>query len=72
MSNFEEARHHGFSRADYEQEEHEKEQRCIQLGCPDCKYKDYNAVTCGIIFDDEELYKKCPYFKKEDKKDGND
>ena len=67
MSNFEEARHQGFSQADLAQEMRELEERIDQLGCHMCKYAERSIKTCdNIIQDIDGIYPKCPYFKKEE------
>ena len=62
----EEARHQGYSRSEMEEEMQEGEKRISELGCIRCRYIHNNSVTCQNVFDDEELYKKCPYFKEKE------
>lgn len=59
---FEEARHHGYSVADMEAEMKEMEDRMNALGCPNCKYIEWNCTTCSTIINDD-MYQKCPYRK---------
>ena len=62
MSDFENAKHQGYTAADMAADEAEATQRMQALGCFSCKYgAAYRACTTIIEGD----YDKCPYFKKE-------
>ena len=65
MSNFEEAMHNGYSRADLASDMQEKEKRCQTLGCPTCAYRNRISVSCDYVIEQDTIYEKCPY-RKED------
>ena len=58
MSDFEEAMHHGYSRADFASEMEELEKIYQELGCAQCKYEEYNSRACRGDFS------KCPFTKE--------
>ena len=64
MSNFEEAKHQGYSTADMAADMAEAQQRLNDLGCPICKWGEYRSPACYSIFEDVTKIV-CPYFRKE-------
>lgn len=66
VNNFEEALHQGYSAADMVADIKENEERCMQLGCGECKYRYHNSPTCDMIFRESAIYARCPYFRKEE------
>ena len=65
MSNFEDAKHQGFSKADMAQDMAEKEKRIKELGCDKCRYKERLSVTCNTVIDLSDRFKGiCPYFRE--------
>ncbi len=66
MSNFEEARHHGYSAADFGADTEAGQKRIEALGCDRCKYVGCNYNACNKIFHESILYSKCPYFKQKE------
>ena len=65
MSNFEDAKHQGFSRADMAQEMAEKEKRMQELGCPTCRYKESKYMVCDTVLELSDRFNGiCPYFRE--------
>lgn len=64
MSNFEDAKHQGFSRADMAQEMDEKEKRMQELGCDKCRYEKDNYMACDTVIELSDTFGGiCPYFR---------
>lgn len=62
MSEFEDAMHQGFSKADKAAEMAEYSARMTQLGCYACGYSSIYHPTCEHMIKGE--LEKCPYFKE--------
>ena len=62
MSNgFEDARHHGYSRADMAQEMEELERRMHGLGCDRCHHGDEISPICEVIINHPEKFFSCGF-----------
>lgn len=68
MSTFEEAMHHGFSRADLAQEIKEMEERIDQLGCNRCIHRFENSHVCDQIIRHPERWSECKFKFEEERK----
>lgn len=67
MNNFEEAMHHGFSRADVAQEIKEMDERMHQLGClRGCIHFQKCSPVCDCIIRHDEKWDKCNFYIKEE------
>lgn len=61
---FEQAMHHGFSRAEMAQEMMEIHQRMIDLGCVACQHNKENSPVCACIIAHDEKYDSCMFLSK--------
>ena len=61
MSNFEDAMHQGFSRADMAQELMELEKRMHGLGCDRCLHRDEISPVCDMIINHPEKFFSCGF-----------
>lgn len=66
MNNFEEAMHHGFSRADVAQEIKVLDERMHQLGCNSCFHAKENSPVCDCIIRHDEKWDSCNFYAKEE------
>ena len=63
VNSFEDAMHQGFSASEMADEMRELRERCQNLGCETCMYRNMAHPTCYRIIKNEDL-EKCPYYKE--------
>lgn len=66
MSNFEEARHQGFSQADMAQEEEEITKKMNSFGCHRCNWGMSFSLLCDVTLKSTSKMDECPFFKDRD------